>query len=110
MNRRMRIILVTGAVLAVAAAHPAAAQRGCRIPAGQYFSLGTTPLEMTPGQARQLSVGVSPGPGILLALPRGCAVRWSIDARAPGRIDARGRLAISLGARVGAEFRVRAVL
>jgi hypothetical protein len=106
----MRFIPILAAALAVATVHPAAAQRGCRIPAGQFFSLGTEPLEMTPGQAQQLSAGISPGPGILLALPRGCAVRWSLVGPAPARIDARGRLAIGPGAPIGAEFRVRAVM
>ncbi|HET7463564.1 MAG TPA: hypothetical protein VFJ82_20085 [Longimicrobium sp.] len=98
-------------IVTLAAAQPAAAQRGCRLPAGQFFSLGTTPLEIAPGETRQLSAGGSVGPyAPMEPLPRGCGVRYTLDPRAPARIDARGRLAVSAGAPVGAEFRVRAVM
>jgi hypothetical protein len=37
-------------------------------------------------------------------------VRWSLDARAPARIDAQGRLQVSARAAPGTEFRVHAAM
>jgi hypothetical protein len=105
----MRILPILA--LALAAAEPAAAQRACRLPAGQFFSLGTTPLELAPGQAAQLSAGASEAPyAPLVPLPRGCTVRYSVQGGAPARVDAHGRLTVSASARPGSEFRVRAVM
>jgi hypothetical protein len=106
----MRILPLAATALMLAAVHPAAAQRGCRVPPQQYFAISTGSLEMEPGQAQTLSAGISPGPGIVLALPRGCAVRWSLVGPARARIDARGRLAVAAGAAIGTAFRVRAVM
>ncbi|HEX8904775.1 MAG TPA: hypothetical protein VF771_08040, partial [Longimicrobiaceae bacterium] len=85
MIRRLRLVPPLAAVaLAVACTRPdAAQQRDCRIPAGQFLQIGTGPVEMAPGQAKALSVGPSIGPDTPpTPLPRGCSVRWSVDAGA----------------------------
>jgi len=106
----MRILPLVAAALVLAVVKPAAAQRGCSVPPRQYFAIGTGALEVEPGQVQPLSAGISPGPGTLLALPRGCAVRWSLVGPARARIDARGRLSVAPNAAIGTAFRVRAVM
>ena len=105
----LRSILLA-AVLAIAAAHPAAAQRVCR-PADAYIVISTTALELMPGQTQALTVGLSRAPYTPTeALPQGCAARWSVAPGAPARIDARGRLTVRANAAVGAQFQGRAVV
>jgi len=110
MSLRTPILPTLAAALALAGVHPAAAQR-CRIPAGEFLTVEAGPIEIEPGQVRALRVGTSRGPFMAPnPLPRGCAVRWSLDARAPARIDAQGRLQIGAHAAPGTEFRVHAAM
>lgn len=107
---RRRTLAFPVLVVALATPHPAAAQR-CRIPAGEFLTVEAGPVEIEPGQARALRVGTSRGPFMAPnPLPRGCTVRWTLDARAPARIGARGRLQVSARAAPGTEFRVHAAV
>lgn len=106
-----RISTFLATALTLACARPAAAQPGCRIPAGQFLQIGTGLLEVVPGQVRVLAVGPSIGPDTPpTPLPRACRVRWFVSAGAPARIDAAGRLAVSPRAAPGAKFVVSAAV
>ena len=102
MKVRSFAFTLAAALLASAAAEPAAAQRGCAVPRGQVVVIANEPLEMTPGEARVLPLGTAEAPYVpLTPLPPACRARWSVPPGSHATIDARGRLQLSRYAQIG---------
>lgn len=107
MIRRTTVLPIVAAVLAVAAgSRPAAAQWGCTAPESVDLSITMDPIELAPGESREVNAHwwVTHRPAEMV--PRRCPVRWAVEPEGAGRVS-RGRLHASSNARPGSEFTVK---
>ncbi|HEV7589832.1 MAG TPA: hypothetical protein VGO40_17085 [Longimicrobium sp.] len=103
---QIRTHLPVIATMMAALAAPAAAQGRCIIPSDHAVLIAVEPLEMLPGEARDLQVVMSRTPyAPRESLPAGCIVsRWSVPAGSHARFDYNGRLRLTRYARPGEEI------
>jgi hypothetical protein len=106
MIRRTTLLPIAVSLVAVAAVRPAAAQWGCTAPESVELSITRDPIELAPGESREVNahwwVGYRPAE----AVPSRCPVRWAVEPEGAGRV-ARGRLHASPNARPGSRFVVK---
>jgi hypothetical protein len=107
MIRRTTFLPIVAALLAVAAgARPAAAQWGCTAPESVDLSITRDPIELAPGESREVNAHwwVTYRPAEMV--PSRCPVRWAVEPEGAGRVE-RGRVYASPTARPGSRFVVK---
>ncbi|HEU4557391.1 MAG TPA: hypothetical protein VFS20_06055 [Longimicrobium sp.] len=106
MIRRTTVLPFLAVVALVAASRPAAAQWGCTAPESVELSITRDPIELAPGESREVNAHwwVSYRPAELV--PRRCPMRWAVEPEGAGRLS-RGRLYASPNARPGSKFIVK---
>ena len=107
MIRRTTVLPLFAAILATtAASDPVAAQWGCTAPESVDLSITWDPIELAPGESREVNAHwwVTYMPAVMV--PRGCPVRWAVEPEGAGRVS-RGRLYASPTARPGSEFTLK---
>lgn len=106
MIRRTSVLPLLAFVAIAAASRPAAAQWGCTAPESVELSITMDPIELAPGESREVNAHwwVSYRPAEMV--PRRCTVRWAVEPEGAGRVS-RGKLRASADARPGSEFTVK---
>ncbi|HEX9938889.1 MAG TPA: hypothetical protein VGB15_17245 [Longimicrobium sp.] len=106
MIRRTTLLPIITALLAVAAFSRPAAAQWCTAPESVDLSITRDPIELAPGESREVNahwwVPYRPAD----VVPSRCPVRWAVEPKGAGRV-ARGRLYASPNARPGSQFVVK---